>query len=431
MESGIQCHDADTRCTHNPQEPARKQPVLLALRRGFDCMQEHSRSAKGLSTKTCWRAMCTCTLGAPPSRWQPPSSSDAAPWTAWPLEVPPLQLQSGPRALQAEAVTTPSRCQSGTGWCTSRLCPTFDLRDACTLSHAEGVQLFMMGTVRCRVRTQQGCLEVPLLPCSRGRSVRSSDSSCDLSPGLSRWPTDSPAHSSPERTYSEQPISSTSAGEVYDEVDSLRPAHLPALVPRHKRSNSHSDVQTPHDTPPRTPTHGQHGEASHVHHADVAVLSLVLIGSMRICVGLPTLAVPQQNSRDSTATASRAEPAPPGQQPACRNGVLDRSTSAQLQQNSHRLPAPSFLTRSASVTTSAAPAHLFTRDADGTQLARAASVADTGRDEHRGQFSRACLLFRVCSSIRAVAHLCVSASKQQLTPLTCMQGEAAKRNGAV
>jgi len=256
------------------------QLVLLAPHRGCHRMQEHSRSAKGSSTKTCWRAMCTCTLGAPPSRWQPPSSSGAAAWIPWLLEVLRLQLRSGPRALQAEAVTTPSRCRSGMGWCTSRLCPTCDLRDACTLSHAGGVQSSHDATVPCRVSTRPGCLKWPLLLCSRGRSVRSSDSSCELSPGLSRWPTDSPAHSSPERTYSEQPISSTSAGEVYDEVDSLRPAHLPALGFRHKRSNSHSDVQTPHDTPPRTPTHGQHGEVSHVHHPDIAIISLVPIASV-------------------------------------------------------------------------------------------------------------------------------------------------------
>ena len=121
---------------------------------GFGCMQEHSRSAKGSSTKTCWRAMCTCTSGAHPSRWQSPSSSGAAPWTTQPLEVLLLQPQSGLRALQEETVTMQSRYQSGTGWCTSHLCPTFDLRDEYTLSHAGGVQLLNDATVHCRVRTQ-------------------------------------------------------------------------------------------------------------------------------------------------------------------------------------------------------------------------------------------------------------------------------------
>ena len=129
---------------------------VLALHMFCFGMQEQRRLGKGLFIRMCWRATCTFILGAHPSRWQRPSSNGAAPWTPRSLEVLLLRLQSGLHALQAEAVTMPSRFQSGTGWCTSRPCRTFDLSDVCTLSHAGGVQLSHDTTVLCHF-PRKGC----------------------------------------------------------------------------------------------------------------------------------------------------------------------------------------------------------------------------------------------------------------------------------
>ena len=160
-----------------------------------------------------------------------------------------------------------------------------------------------------------------------------------------------------------------------------------------------------------------------MHHLQWLLL-LMPTASVLHCAGLPPVAVPQQNSWDS-AMSSHAEPAPSVQQPAIRNGVLDRSTSAQLQQHSHRLPAPAFLTRSASVTTAAAPAHPFSRDVDGhSQIARAASAADAGRDDYRGQSSRACCVsiyvkpyMPICTN--ALMH--VDSNNSRRCPRACRQ----------
>lgn len=140
MESGLQRNNADPRCWCEVWKSPAASVTLVVRRRGLKRLQGHSRLARVLFTKTYWRVMCICTLGAHRSRWQHLWLSDAAQWTARLLEVLLLRLQSGLHVLQAEAATTRNRCRSGTVWCTSRLCPTYDLKGVCTRRHAGGAR---------------------------------------------------------------------------------------------------------------------------------------------------------------------------------------------------------------------------------------------------------------------------------------------------
>ena len=229
--------------------------------------------------------------------------------------------------------------------------------------------------------------------CSRGRSVRSSDSSCELGPGLTRWPVESPPHSSPERSRSEQHVSNSSAGEGFEEVDSLRP-FLPALTPGHKRSNSQSDVQTPRSTPPRTPTHAQHGKV---------VKSMLSCSCARspscghkLCWTVTQLFelvsaadLPAHHSWANGMAAAPGDAALHIQHRGHWTGAMPRATSAQLQQHSHQLPAAAALSRSVSVTGALGPAYQLGQDVDRSlALARASSAADAGRDSVEGHFTR-------------------------------------------